>query len=74
MRRPSQWRDVLRPWYWDEFRPADELGLHVFFHTCGDVWEVIPLADCGKDHRIVPEANVTAISDVFERYARSGIR
>jgi uroporphyrinogen-III decarboxylase len=32
----------------------------------------IPLADCGKDHRIVPEANVTAMSDAFERYARSG--
>jgi hypothetical protein len=32
----------------------------------------IPLAECGKDHRIVPEANVMAMSDAFERYARSG--
>ena len=40
--RPNQWREIFKPWYWDEFRLAHESGLDVLLHSCGDVWDIIP--------------------------------
>jgi uroporphyrinogen-III decarboxylase len=33
---------------------------------------LIPLADCGEDHHIVPPKNVQAMEEAFEKYRRRG--
>jgi uroporphyrinogen decarboxylase len=145
--RPDAWREIFKPRYREQFRMAHDRGMHVFFHSCGYVWDIIPdlieigvdvlnleqpnifaadgmsgvdrmasifggkvcfctnpdgqrvlayaspsevtqevkhvisafskfggglipLADCGKDHNILPPANIEAMETAFTRFAR----
>lgn len=143
---PRTWRDTFKPLYRDQFRMIHDLGMQVFLHSCGYVWDIIPdlieigvdvlnleqpmifaadgvsgidrmassfggqvcfctnpdsqctlahsspaeveeevkhvisafsgfgggliaLADCGKDHKILPPANIEAMESAFVRLA-----
>lgn len=47
---PAMWRDVFRPRYAEQFELIHRAGMKVWFHTCGDVWEIIgDLIDIGVD-------------------------
>jgi uroporphyrinogen-III decarboxylase len=47
---PELWREVFFPRYKRQFDLAHSLGMHVDFHSCGDVYEIIPgLAEAGAD-------------------------
>ena len=47
---PELWREVFKPLYRKEFKLAHDRGLHVFFHSCGYVWDIIrDLIEIGAD-------------------------
>jgi len=47
---PTLWRDVFKPRYVRQFALAHELGMHVDFHSCGNVYALIDeLIDSGAD-------------------------
>ena len=48
--RPDVWRSFFKPRYAAQFRRIHELGMRVFFHSCGCVWPIIPdLIEIGVD-------------------------
>ncbi len=47
---PAMWREVFRPRYEEQFAMVRKAGKKVWFHTCGDVWDIIgDLIDIGVD-------------------------
>lgn len=139
--RPAAWREIFKPRYREQFGKAHNRGMHVFFHSCGYVWDIlgdlielgvdvinleqpnvfdaegisgvdrlaasfctnpdgqrilahaspseveeevkhiiaafsgfggglIALADCGKDHNILPPANIASMEAAFTRFGR----
>lgn len=47
---PGQWREIFRPLYQRHFALCHELGLHVFFHSCGQVTAIVnDLIEIGVD-------------------------
>lgn len=47
---PELWRKVFRPRYAEQFARVRAPGKKVWFHTCGNVWEIIgDLIDIGAD-------------------------
>ena len=47
---PDLWREVFKPRYAEQFERVHASGKEVWFHTCGDVWAIIPdLIDIGVD-------------------------
>ena len=47
---PVQWRDVFKPKYKAQFDIVHEQGMHVYFHSCGYIYEIIPdLIEIGVD-------------------------
>ncbi|MBM3499176.1 MAG: hypothetical protein FJX74_10955 [Armatimonadetes bacterium] len=50
MVNPEVWREVFKPRYADQYERIHRQGKHVWLHTCGDVWEIIPdLLEIGLD-------------------------
>lgn len=39
--RPELWRETFKPWYARMFAAAHEAGLQVWFHSCGNVLELV---------------------------------
>ena len=47
---PYQWRRIFKPWYSKLCRAIHEEGMYVFFHSCGNVREIIgDFIECGVD-------------------------
>ncbi len=47
---PALWREVFRPRYAAQFAAVHAAGKKVWFHSCGNVWEILPdLIDIGVD-------------------------
>lgn len=47
---PVMWRELFRPRYAEQFEMIHGAGKKVWFHTCGNVWDIIPdLIDIGVD-------------------------
>jgi hypothetical protein len=47
---PAQWRELFKPLYRRHFALCHELGLHVFFHSCGQVTAIVDdLIEVGAD-------------------------
>ncbi len=45
---PEQWRRFFRPRYEKLLAPAREQGVDIFFHSCGQIWDLLgDLADLG---------------------------
>lgn len=48
--RPQKWREIFRPRYEEQFELSHSLGMKVFFHSCGYVWDIIgDLIEIGID-------------------------
>lgn len=47
---PSQWRELFKPRYREQFDLVHSLGMDVYFHSCGYVYDIIPdLIEIGVD-------------------------
>ncbi len=47
---PKVWRNIFKPRYERLFDVVHKEGMHAFFHSCGQIYEVIPdLIECGID-------------------------
>jgi hypothetical protein len=45
---PAKWRTYLKPCYARLYGRCHEAGFHVYMHSDGHIWEIIPdLVDCG---------------------------
>lgn len=38
---PRMWREVFKPLYQKQFQKIHALGMHVFFHSCGDITPIL---------------------------------
>jgi len=66
---PRLWRERFRPRYVHEFDLAHRLGLHVYFHTCGQVGEIIPdLIEAGVDILNISQPNLYDIPELARLY------
>lgn len=39
---PEMWRRIFRPWYQKLFKKVHDEGMHVWFHSCGKISEILP--------------------------------
>lgn len=47
---PALWRDVFKPRYKEQFDLVHKQGMHVYFHCCGYIYDIIPdLIEIGVD-------------------------
>ena len=47
---PQKWREIFKPRYKEQFELSHNLGMKVFFHSCGYVWDIIgDLIEIGID-------------------------
>ena len=62
---PQLWRDIFKPRYQRQFALAHELGLHVWFHCCGNITEIVPdFHEIGVDVMNISQPNVVDIPKV----------
>ncbi len=62
---PGLWRRVFQPRYTRQFTLAHELGLHVWFHCCGNITRICEgLHEAGVDVLNISQPNVVDIDDV----------
>jgi len=62
---PELWRKIFKPRYRDQFEHAHSLGLHVWFHTCGNVLPILPdFREIGVDVMNIAQPNVVDIPAV----------
>jgi uroporphyrinogen decarboxylase len=60
---PATWRRLFKPRYRDQFEHAHRLGLHVWFHSCGNVLAILPdMHEIGVDVMNIAQPNVVNIS------------
>jgi uroporphyrinogen decarboxylase len=59
---PGVWRDLFKPRYRAQCECAHRLGLHLWFHCCGDILEIIPdFHEIGVDVINISQPNVVDI-------------
>ena len=62
---PAMWRRLFQPRYRRQFTLAHQLGLHVWFHSCGNITQICPgLHEAGVDVLNVSQPNVVDIGAV----------
>jgi hypothetical protein len=62
---PGLWREIFKPRYRKQFERAHELGLHVWFHSCGNILSVVPdFHEAGVDVMNISQPNVVDIPEV----------
>lgn len=67
---PGLWRELFKPRYRRQFEAAHRLGLHVWFHSCGNIGEMIPdLHEIGLDVMNISQPNVVDIAAVGRQLA-----
>ena len=60
---PDLWRDLFRPRYEAQCAHAHRLGLDVWFHSCGDITDVVPdMHDIGVDVMNISQPNACDIN------------
>jgi len=65
---PNLWRELFRPRYEAQCRHAHNLGLHVWFHCCGNILSIIPdMHEIGVDVINISQPNVVDIHEVGSR-------
>jgi uroporphyrinogen decarboxylase len=63
--RPSAWREFFKPRYREQFGMIHDLGMQVFFHSCGYVWDIIPdLIEAGVDVLNLEQPDIFAAGDM----------
>ncbi len=65
---PDMWRRLFKPRYRDQFQRAHDLGLHVWFHSCGNVGGILEdLHEIGVDVMNLAQPNVVDVPSASER-------
>jgi uroporphyrinogen decarboxylase len=62
---PSSWREVFKPYYAHQFELVHRLGMHVYFHCCGQIMDIIPdLIEIGVDILNISQPNLYDIPEL----------
>ena len=62
---PVLWRRIFKPRYASQFDYAHSLGLHVWFHCCGNITSIVPdFYDTGVDVMNISQPNVVDVPKV----------
>jgi uroporphyrinogen decarboxylase len=65
---PGLWRELFKPRYALQFALAHDLGLHVWYHCCGDFVSIMEdLSEIGADLLNISQPNVNDIGEVGRR-------
>ena len=65
---PPLWRKLFKPRYRRQFQRAHELGLHVWFHCCGNFAEIADdFHEIGVDVLNISQPNVVDIPPIGQR-------
>jgi uroporphyrinogen-III decarboxylase len=68
---PDLWRRVFRPRYRRQFERAHDLGLHVWFHSCGNIGAILPdFNEIGVDVMNISQPNVVDLAEAGRRLKR----
>ena len=66
---PALWREVFLPRYRHQFELAHRLGLDVYFHSCGQIGEIIrDLIEAGVDILNISQPNIFDVKALGEAY------
>ena len=66
---PGLWCTLFKPYYRRQFALAHELGLHVYFHCCGQIMPIIPdLIEVGVDILNISQPNLYDIAELGRRF------
>ena len=62
---PVLWRELFKPRYTSQFQVVHELGMHVWFHCCGNITEIVEdYHEAGVDVMNISQPNVVDIDYV----------
>lgn len=62
---PTTWRELFKPRYQKQFALAHDLGLDVWFHSCGCITEIVPdFHEIGVDVMNISQPNVVNLDQV----------
>jgi uroporphyrinogen decarboxylase len=66
---PGLWRSLFKPRYARQFALAHSLGLHVYFHCCGQIGAIIPdMIEIGVDLLNLSQPNLYDIPEIGRLY------
>lgn len=66
---PRLWREIFKPRYRDQFAHAHALGLHVWFHTCGNPIAILDdFHEIGVDVMNIAQPNVVDLETVSRKF------
>lgn len=66
---PGMWRQVFKPLYARQFKAAKERGLHVFFHSCGQIIDIIgDFIEIGVDVLNLNQITIFDMDDLARRF------
>jgi len=66
---PSLWREIFKPLYKKQFDLVHSLGMDVYFHCCGYIYDIIPdLIEIGVDMLNLSQPNVFDIEIVGSEF------
>jgi len=67
---PGLWREEFKPRYARQFELAHEHGMHVFFHSCGNVFKIVgDLIEIGADMVNLNQINLLGIDELAAEFA-----
>lgn len=59
---PELWRKLFKPRYVKQFHTVHELGMHVWFHCCGNITEIVPdFHEAGVDVMNISQPNAVDV-------------
>ena len=65
---PKLWRELFKPYYKRQFDHAHQLGLHVWYHCCGNFTEIVDdFHEIGVDVLNIAQPNVVDIECIGKR-------
>ena len=65
---PEMWRQIFKPRYRKQFERAHQLGLHVWFHSCGNIGAIVEdFHEIGVDVMNISQPNVVDLARVSAR-------
>ncbi len=67
---PTMWREIFKPRYQRQFKLAHDLGMSVYFHCCGYIWDIIPdLIEIGVDILNLNQPDIFGVEVLGEAFA-----
>lgn len=62
---PNKWRDLFKHRYREQFNKIHNYGMHVWFHSCGDITSIIPdFNEIGVDVINIAQPNVVGLDKI----------